>query len=55
MKTPKSVSAFLLGSAALAIASVIVGVLGISLLQALPWSPAPPHLMDNYHPEGVAE
>jgi len=55
MKALKSTSKLLLGGSAFFLGSIAVSILCLSMLQALPWSPPPAHLMDNYHAEGTAE
>lgn len=53
MKTLKSTAKIVAGTSALALASMVVGVLGLAMLQAIPWAPPPPDRAANYHWEGV--
>ncbi len=54
MRGFKSTAKIMLGTSALAMAGMIVGVVGLVLLQAVPWSPPPPDRPANYHWEGIS-
>ena len=54
MKALKSTAKILVGTSALAMAGAIVGVVGLVILQAVPWSPPPPDRAANYNWEGIS-
>lgn len=54
MKTLRSTARSVAGTSALALASMVVGALGLAMLQALPWSPPPPDRAAHYNWEGLA-
>lgn len=54
MKTLKSTAKIVAGTSALAMAGAIVGVVGLVILQAIPWSPPPPDRAAHYNWEGVS-
>jgi len=54
MKTLKSTAKIIAGTSALAMAGAIAGVVGLVIVQSVPWSPPPPDRAANYNWEGVS-
>ncbi len=54
MRGLRAAAKFLLGTSALAMAGALVGVVGLVILQAVPWSPPPPDRAAHYNWEGVS-